>query len=380
MGESVQQTDDGGYLIAGETRSYGAGFEDVWLIKTDASGNKVWDKTFGGSASDSASSIQPTSDGNFIVVGHTQSYGAGNLDVWLIKVDEDGNKIWDKTYGGILRERGQAVQQTSDGGYIIAGTTNQAGTDDVYLIKTDGDGNKSWEKIFGIVATDFGKGVRQTADGEYIIIGSAYTYTTSSYDGWLIKTDANGNKVWDKTYGAVALSDWAYAVQQTADGGYMAVGEYGLRPNGDLWLFKTDASGNLIWNKHFGGDGVDIGYSLQETKDGGYVISGATESYGAGLWDAWLIMTDADGIVLWDKTFGGADMDWGYFAQETSDSKYILTGDTHSSGAGLADVWLVKADPPTLSEIHLLALVDNALVMSPPTFSWDPTWGESLIE
>ena len=342
-GYSVQQTTDGGYIVLGYTMSYGAGSTDFWLIKIDASGSKQWDKTFGGTESDWGNSVQQTKDGGYILLGGTGSYGAGGDDFWLIKTDANGNKQWDRTFGGSKDDWGLSVQQTTDGGYILLGATESygAGKSDFWLIKTDAQGKKQWDKTFGGTKKEYGRSVQQTADDGYILLGR-----TSYPHVWLIKTDTSGNKQWDKTFGGTKI-DFGKSVQQASDGGYILLGSTQSYGAGriDIWLIKTDTSGNEQWAKTFGGTESDWGYSVRQTKDGGYILLGRTKSYGAGEYDFWLIKTNDSGSKQWDKTFGGSGNDESQSVQQTSDGCYIVLGYTESYGAGGKDLWLIKYCP-----------------------------------
>ncbi len=352
-GYAIQQTNDGGYIVVGTTSSWGAlGYSDVYLIKTDANGAMLWSKTYGGGSDEEGYAVQQTTDGGYIVAGYAMSFGAGLADVYLIKTDANGNTLWTKTYGGTISDRAEAVQQTTDGGYIVAGWTGSfgAGGADVYLIKTDANGNTLWTKTYGGGFFDYGYAVEQTNDGGYIVAGKTNSFGAGDYDVYLIKTDANGNTLWTKTYGGVDR-DYSYAVQQTTDGGYIVVGEtwnFGAG-NLDVYLIKTDANGNTLWTKTYGGFSTDGGYAVKQTTDGGYIVAGHTYSFGAGNNDVYLIKTDANGAMLWTKTYGGTSWDEGYAVQQTIDGGYIVAGWTANFGIGSNTVYLIKTDTNGIS-------------------------------
>jgi hypothetical protein len=346
FGYSVQQTTDGGYIIAGYTESFGAGSGDVYLIKTDADGDSLWTKTYGGTGNDDGWSVQQTTDGGYIIAGSTMSMETYIANVYLIKTNSSGDTLWTRTYGGTAKDFGVSVQQTSDDGYIVAGKTKSygAGSGDVYLIKTDADGDTIWTRTYGGSNDEAGKSVQQTSDGGYIIAGY------KDYGGWdcdvyLIKTNSSGDTLWTRTYGG-GDREWGHSVQQTSDGGYIIAGYTASFGAGfkDVYLIKTDTDGDTLWTKTYGGTDDDYGMSVQQTTDGGYIITGYTVSYGQGLIDdVYLIKTDASGGTLWTRTYGGPSLDGGYSVQQTSDEGYIIAGWSCDIEEN-ADVYLIKTD------------------------------------
>ncbi|UCD37808.1 MAG: hypothetical protein JSW54_13465, partial [Fidelibacterota bacterium] len=297
-GEALQVTTDGGYIIVGSTLSSMPSDYDVRLIRTNGNGRELWTRTYGGGGWDWGHFVRQTDDDGFIVTGWTDSHGAGGGDLWLIRTDASGEEMWNRTYGGIRNDQGNCVQPTSDGGYIITGATssNSVGNDDLWLIKTNARGDIEWMRTFGGEGYDEGHFVHHTSDGGYIVVGSTTSFGAGESDIWLIKLQPNGRTVWTHTYGGSEW-DWGNAVYELADGGFVIVGttlSFGVGSS-DLWLIKTDAEGNQIWNRTYGGHDLDFGLAAQITSDGGFILVGKTHSFGAGASDLWLIKTDANG-------------------------------------------------------------------------------------
>ncbi|MBK9099090.1 MAG: T9SS type A sorting domain-containing protein [bacterium] len=349
IGHCVQQTADSGYILTGYTRSYGTiSGRNVWLVKTDKYGNHQWNNTFGGNSDDEGYSVQQTTDGGYIIAGYTESFGAGLNDVFLVKADASGNQVWTKTFGGAQDDEGYSVLQTNDGGFLIGGVTSSygAGSRDMWMIKTDPAGNLIWQKTHGGLSSDGAWYVDKTSDGGFILTGWTLSYGPGFIgNAWLVKTDSLGNQQWNKFFGGDDV-DRGYAVQQTTDGGYILTGYTDSFGAGlyDMLLIKTDPSGNAVWTKTFGGTGRDYGNSVQQTSDGGFIVLGYTLSFGAGGDDFYLVKTDANGNEEWFKTYGGSASDVGFFVRQTNDGGLIMTGHTLSFGAGVHDVWLIKTD------------------------------------
>jgi len=279
----VQQTQDGGYIIVGSTESSGSGNRDVWLIKTDIQGSEEWNKTFGGSDDDGGYSVQQTTDGGYIISGETRSFGSGNSDAWVIKTNSQGQEVWNKTYGNAGYDYSYSGEQTTDGGYIICYFNTNFPDYTNYLLKIDSEGNEVWNKTIGSVATNnILYSVQQTNDGSYIMTGFHTSASTSERNVWLVKTNSQGDVDWSQM-GVVGTGK---DTKQTQDGGFITTGyEY---PN--VLLHKTNSQGQIEWSKSYIGDGNNYGESVQETEDGGYIITGYTDCCGG--WHAFLIKTD----------------------------------------------------------------------------------------
>jgi hypothetical protein len=350
-GESVQQTTDGGYIIGG---SDNASYSELHLIKTDASGNEQWSQSYGEMGWDEGHSVQQTSDGGYIIGGYTQDLGANLYDAYLVKTDGSGTEQWSQAYGGSGYDYGHSVQQTSDGGYFIAGSTTSygAGMSDVYFVKTDASGNQQWSQTYGGTGTDIGLSAQQTSDGGYIITGHSKGYSEMYSDVYLVKTDASGNQQWSQTFGGDYV-DLGNSVQQTSDGGYIITGyTYYSYETGsqNVYLIKTDSAGNEQWSQTFGETGWDEGFSVQQTSDGGYIIAGfkTITSYDT---DVWLIKTDASGNEEWSQTIDERNEDEARSVQQTSDGGYIIAGHTTYSGASGSSIYLIRVATETPPEI-----------------------------
>jgi len=344
---SLIQTTDGGYAVAGYTYSKGVGSADFWVIKLDNKGNKVWDKTYGGSDVDVAWSLIQTTDGGYAVAGYTYSKGVGSADFWVIKLDNKGNKVWDKTYGGRGDDLAFSLIQTTDGGYAVAGGTGSkgAGGVDLWVIKVDIHGNMIWDRTYGGSGVDAAYSLIQTTDGGYAVTGATFSKGAGGADLWVIKLDSQGNMIWDRTYGG-SDADEAWSLIQTTDGGYAVAGSTFSKGAGgaDLWVIKLDHLGNKIWDRTYGGSNDDGTYSLIQTADSGYAVAGETFSKGTAAGDFWVIKLDSQGNKIWDRTYGGSDADGAYSLIQTTDSGYVVAGGSFSKGAGGTDFWVIKLD------------------------------------
>ena len=330
---AVVQTTDGGYVLAGKSNSSDSGMvtndnlnNNFWIIKLNSSGTLQWQKNIGGGGDDKAYSIKQTTDGGYIVVGSSESSDGdvtnnnGKTDFWIVKLDSNGAVQWQESFGGSNDERANSVQQTADGGYIVAG----------YTSSSDGD-----------VTSNLGQ-----------------------CDCWIIKLDNTGALVWQKTIGGTG-NDMTYSIQQTSDGGYIMAG-CSSSNNGDVsgnhgfidfWVVKLTSTGSITWQKSLGGSENELAYAVQQTSDGGYIVCGYTFSNDGNVSgkntdvtspDTWIVKLNSTGSIVWQKCFGGTSADIATTVQQTSDGGYIMAGSSASTDApvtgnhGAADYWLVK--------------------------------------
>ena len=306
-GHCVQQTVDGGYVIVGVIWRMGGMQSYVYLVKADTQGRKLWSKTFGQGDVNSGKSVQQTVDQGYILAGTTWSSDGTQSNIYVVKTDADGNEIWSRTYGGNRKDEGHSVRQTTDSGYIIAGHTDSfgEGNDDVYLIKTDANGTSLWSRTFGGKGRDWGRSVLQTSDGGYIVAGTTWPFEERYSDVYMMKTDERGRKIWQKTFGG-RYGDYGSSMQQTTDGGYIVVGNtwpFGTIGESKIYLVKTDGKGGKDWVKKIGGGGSVYGLSVCQTADGGYVVVGKTEHVGSEDDDIYLVKIRGDGTRVWSMTF-----------------------------------------------------------------------------
>jgi hypothetical protein len=355
-GFAAQQTSDGGYIVSGATSSFdAAGGGDFWLLKLNPDGSVAWEKMYGTASFENEEDfalVQQTSDGGYIVAGRTGSIGADDTDFWALKLDSDGNVEWEKRYGTPFLDFLRSAQETSDGGYLLAGESGSFVDDDIdfdaWLLKLDSDGNIEWEKMYGGSDEDRVGAALQTSDGGYIVGGRTSSF---GFAAWLFKLDSDGSIEWEKTYEtASGPSNTIFAIQQTTDGGYVVAGDTHAASGDsfiDFWVAKLDSDGEVEWEKIYAdtSDGTEDPNSIKQTSDGGYVVAGRTTGF--AFFDAWSIKLDPDGNIEWENAYGGPGFDGVSSIQQTSDGGYVAAGSSSSFVEDLFphfDVWVLKLD------------------------------------
>jgi hypothetical protein len=387
---SFVSTPDGGWITVGTTTSNNGdistnkGLEDIWVVRIDASGNKVWQKTYGTSRLDDGVSITKTSDGNYVfaffslVADGDMIFPRGGADIMVFKIDENGNKLWQRTVGGTSHDytsNSNYITASSDGGCVLVGTTSSndidfnrnQGNRDVFAVKLDQTGNIVWQKTYGGSQSEAANAITPTKDGGYVIVGETQstdgdlTENKGGTDVWVIKVDASGNKVWQKTFGGFA-NETANAITRASDDGFI-IGGYSWSNGGDVigskgetdaWVFRLNASGNMVWQKTFGGTERDVAASIIKISSG-YLIAGSSYSSNGDLTgnfggaDGWVFQIDESGKLLWQKNFGGSLNDRVAMINSTSDGSYLMVGvslspdgDMALQQGGVSDAWIMK--------------------------------------
>ena len=383
----IVEANDGGYVVLGFTNSIDGDVtgktnpdQDYWLLKLNQNGDKIWDKTFGGSQNDQATGLSKTNDGGYIISGYTSSFdgdvseNAGFQDYWIVKVDGQGTIQWEKSFGFIGQDQAYKVIPTTDGGYFASGTlqvgeggSNGEGNDivnenqnlrggqhslgDFWGIKMDASGNKIWRRYFGGTQADLNKDVIETDDGGFLLVGISdspdfdISNAIGADDFWVIKVSAIGEKVWEKSYGGLE-TDRAFSIARTDDGNYLLTGESrslgedisNPKGGGDIWIIKINASnGVILWEKSFGGTEFDTSRGIKNLGNGSFAIAGssrstggdATNNYGAN--DAWFLIVDENGALEYETNIGGSDIDFGNQVMGTSNNEIVFVGSTLSN-------------------------------------------------
>ncbi|MCW3105257.1 MAG: hypothetical protein JWO09_3697 [Bacteroidetes bacterium] len=338
IGKSVRQTADGGYAFTGSTKSFGVGGSDVVLTKTDALGNEQWTKTFGGAGDDNGEELCITADGGYVITGTSKSFGAGDMDIYVMKADTSGELAWAKTYGGSSDDSGSSVIELPGSKLLVLGTTNSfgAGLSDLYLLKIASDGTELWTKAIGGTDAETGVSVRMANDGGFIITGSTLSYGEGAEDLYLVHTNANGDVTWSKTYGGIKTEN-AYSVKPTADGGYLIAGSttsYGVESS-DLYLVKADSAGNFKWSKAYGADGNDMATAVVSTNDGGFAVIGSTENFVMGKMETYIIKTDASGNTLCNTEITMSATGMAPFAEAAVSASFLSGGSSIANSCSL---------------------------------------------
>jgi PKD repeat protein len=345
-GRWVCETTDGNILMVGYTHSFGAGDADLYAVKADASGNELWSRAYGGAGLDHGYGACETDDGGYLLVGYTTSFGAGGKDVYAVKTDSEGNELWSRTFGGPSTDVGRAVVVAVDGSYVISGHTESAGAGehDILLVKVDSQGQQVWEMTHGGAESEWGMALCRTDDGGYVVTGPTGSSATGNRDPYLLKTDADGTEIWMRYYGVAADYELGYDVCQAEDGGYVLVGHSDTHFS-DLMkidVHKTDAQGNAEWRREFGeGTFYDYGKAVCAGDAGGFVVCGATKAAATGENDVYLVATDSEGHQLWLCRADHDGSDWGSDVCKTQGG-YLVCGHAKGESTGSFDLLLIK--------------------------------------
>ncbi len=348
-------TNDGGIVAVGYTYSFGAGDVDLFAVKTDAFGDTLWTRSFGGARADYGYDVCETSAGAYVLAGYTMSRGAGAQDVYLVAVEADGDTLWTRTFGGAGLDEARSVCFTSDGFLVVAGQTDSfgAGLGDVYLLKVNVDGDTLWTRTFGGADSDWADAVCETADGCYGASGTTGSFNASR-DAYMVKVDPAGGLVWQNRFGSSTLyrEDYGAGVCALADGGMAATGWRTDQDQLDpcqLSLLVVGTGGGAVDYRRYADPYIEYGSSICTTPAGDYIICGGAKNTTTHRNDLFLLKRVVGTGWVWSELMGGAGSDWGCSVVGAEPDYYIVAGYTESSGNGSFDGWLLKLSESTAS-------------------------------
>lgn len=362
-GEDVIRTVDGSFVAAGLTVHPATFDQDIVVVNFTADGDTVWTRSIGSNGvNEAAMSVRQTSDGGFILCGTREIIGAQPGNILLLKTDNLGHPVWSRTYGGSAIETGVAALPTDDGGYIVLGNIEDISTPtDICLIRTDAVGDTTWTRILSVGANryDIATSIALTNDGGFLITGKGFE--SGLFDGmYLIRSDMHGDVLWAKSATGITIGN---RVSATSDGGCIVLGTSPGNST-DVHLFRADANGDTLWTRSYGGSGIEEAAAVVGTTDDGFLIAGATRSFGAGLSDAYLIRTDANGALIWSRSYGQGQHDRAFSVQEMNDGGCVAVGHTSSFGSGQTDLLMLRTDANGISGCFEMA--SGTAVHSPP--------------
>ncbi|MCK4567394.1 MAG: hypothetical protein KAU48_08795, partial [Candidatus Thorarchaeota archaeon] len=344
--QSVVECGNGGFALAGYTNSFGASSQAGWLVRTDALGNHLWNQTYDGPNVDFLYSVVECSDGGFALAGNTMSFGVSSMAGWLVRTDEDGNLLWNMTYDAPFHEHFDMLVEVSDGGFAICGTTDSYGASNFagWLLRTDSAGNHQWNMTFDGPNDEQFNAIIESTDGGFALVGITDSFGVSMQDGWLVRTASDGSHLWNQTY-STPNYDELYDLAECEDGTFALVGLANSTGfDGGGWLIKTDSDGNHLWNKTYDGSDMDGILSVVESKYGGLALGGVKD-YGMSGSMGWLIRTDDEGNQYWNQTYGSSGYDCLYSIVELRGGGFVIAGITDGFGVSLNAAWLVRAGP-----------------------------------
>ena len=358
-------TDDGGILVVGYTRSFGEGkLNNIFIVKTNKNGYTQWRKTYGGTFDDEGSEVIKTSDGGYAIAGSSESYkGKAQYDFYLLKTDSKGNKQWDTGFGGRYAERCYSLIETEDGGYLMAGSTITYGArgSDYWVVKTDEEGNMLWNETYGGDGDDICRSVIKTRDGDYLLAGYTDSFGDPGQGAYLVKINETGSTLWTRTSGGI-YDDYVHdVIRAEGGGGFVFVGSttsYGAGEE-SFWMTKTDSEGHEEWNYSSDGDYDEIAYSVEQSENGNFLMTGFTSSYGDGGKDFWIVEINKEGKEVSKNAFGSGDDEVAYSIAIDEKNDIAIAGFTESYGAGGRDFWVVKLGRP--ERIPLLWVIGGVI-------------------